>query len=406
VNDEVITDVNIITNLLKLIQKTATQVHIRVLLNEYSGTIKSIEYDEIKFYTKFKVPTVDTSVRVNFYYLNKYFYFETTILSKEKDTLSLKMPKTIYRHYKRRTTRYDIDNLNIFADLKLIHIADSPSLDLIKSNLQYSHIKNEIVKEAREDVPDANKILQLILKEIKEYFITDNISVVLPVKKEDIVVKILKIWRKPFLIQYTQEYDKYFENPFSDDVVTFKEYIKILKKNTTDDKKIDNFIHRMINEYEKMDIFSILYTPIYVSNILVGYFIASNRLKSTKAINKNEIQYFKEATEILHEAFLKRRLNSMDTQELRVKVKDISTSGVGLDVFDSLLASVLQKETKVRCDINIKKNRGFFFTGIVKNRRKNGSRLYIGIEIREIINKNRIILYNFIDEIKQSNNAV
>ncbi len=393
---EPIVDKNRITNLLNLIAKSSTTTYIRIELNEYSGVIKNIEYDEIEFFTKFKITKLSTPVRVSFNYLNKYYYFDAKFLRQEKNLIYLQVPEVIYYHYRRKATRYKIEHLDIFADIKIVHIPDSPVLEFSKSKA--SHIKNEIYKELQKDVPDANLILRLILREIKEYFLVDKAKIVMPVKEDNIITRILKTWRKPLLVQRTQEREEYLKNPFPKEVVTFSDYIKFLRENKTPENKIEDFIKNRMSQYKKEDIFSVLYTPIFVSNLMPGYIYAVNTFNSKKIINLNEINYFKEISEIIHETLLKCRLNSLESQELMIKVIDISTGGLRLKVIDPLLSAVLQEGMKLRCFVNFGKNKKCFFIGIIKSKRKRSNGTYIGVEIWEILEKNKVILYNFIEK--------
>jgi hypothetical protein len=52
---------------------------------------------------------------------------------------------------------------------------------------------------------------------------------------------------------------------------------------------------------------------------------------------------------------------------------------------------------KVKCKIFISPEKFFEFIGIVRNKRKKENFNYFGIEIWEINEKNRTILYNFIE---------
>ena len=397
-SEEVLNDKSKIENLLNLISKSNSVIYIRIGLNEYSGIIKELGYNEFSFFTKFKIAELSPFVRINFNYLNKYYFFDTKFIRREKNLIYLQIPEIIYRHYKRKSTRYKADKFNIFADIKIINIADSPTISFIKNNVKPSHIKSEIYKELQKDVPNANLILNLILREIKEFSIVDNVKIIMPLKEENIIAKILKIWKKPLLIQNAQTREEYLKNPYPNEVITFLDYIKFLRKNNTPEEKINEFIDKHISHYKKEDIFSILYTPIFVSNIMPGYIYAYNISGSKKIIRLNEINYFKDVAEIIHEALLKRRLNSLTSEELNVKVIDISTNGIGLEVVDPLLSSAFTEGMKLRCKIFFNRKKEYvIFTGVIRSMRKQKNSVYIGVEIREMLEKNRMVLYNFIE---------
>jgi len=396
-----ISDKNKIENILNLVLKSNSLVYLRAELNEYSGLLKEVKPNLITFYTKFKIPENFKTIFVHFTYLNKYFFFQTQIKNIEKNLYFLSFPNTLYTHLRRKSKRYNVQELDITTDLKIINLADSPVKDLIKSKLTLTYEKNKILKELEKDLPDINLLITYIIKEVKEYLITNEIKIILPIKKENFITSILKLWRKPLLIRRTDLIESYITKPEKDEYVTFYNYINFLREKNIDEKKITNFIGACIKLYKKIDAYSALYVPIFVSNLMPGYILAYNNSQSKKIIQNKEINYFLEAAEIIHNGLLKRKLNSLDESELNIKVVDISTEGIGLKITDPLLANVLEPQTKIKTDLLIEKKIKCSFIGLVKNKREHKDHFHIGVEICEIDDKNRTVLYNFINELSR-----
>lgn len=390
-----------IINLLNLINKSNSQVYLRVELNEFDGIIKEVQNEYFIFTTKFKVPLIPKLARLHFNYLNKYYYFESKLIKYEKNLFYFKIPITIFCHSRRKARRYNIENLNIFSDIKIIHLPDSPALKVNEKQFNLSYEKNKIIKELSKDLPDTNFLITLIIKEVKEYFIFDEVKFIIPPKKEDLIAKILNRWQKPLLISKTDIIDEYLNIVNDKNFFTYGEYIKFLRDNKIEESRIAKFIENNIKLYKKMNIYSILYVPIFVSNIMVGYIMGYNKFERKKIINKNDIEYLIQAAAIIHSSILKRRLNSLNEGELKIKVFDISTEGTGLKILDPFIAKLIEKDFKLRLTIKIEKDKIISFIGSVKSKRELANSTLIGIEIYEIDEKSRITLYNFISNLSK-----
>ncbi|MBN1897466.1 MAG: PilZ domain-containing protein [Spirochaetes bacterium] len=394
--EDLLNDNSKIVNLLQIIFKSNIVIYLRTELNEYSGQIQKIEFDEFIYHTRFKIPKLTPPITFNFNYLNKYYYFDAELVKAEKSQSYFKIPQLIYLHYKRKSTRYNTEKSDMYADIKIVQIPESPTIQFIKNKSQLTGIKNKIYSELQEDVPNVNHLMHLILKEITQFSMVDMVKIIIPVKDENIYTRILRAWNKPLLVQVTQEKESYNVNPYPDEAVTFLEYLKLLKEKKTPEDKISEFISNLMVQFKKEEIYSVLYTPIFVSSLMPGYIIAYNTTESSRKIELPIIKHLKDRAEIIHEALLKRRLNSLTEHELKVKVVDISPNGIGFRLIDPLLISSFIKGMKLKISLPLDDKICSFF-GVIKSKRKREDGTYLGIEIREIVESNRAILYNYIE---------
>lgn len=390
-----INDKEQIEKLLNYLAKMHNIVHLRSRLVEYLGYIKELYFDEFIFDTDYKIQKVEKNVRIIFNYMGQFYYFNTDIVNYEDDKYTLKIPKEVYIHVKRRYNRYKITHQNISCDLKLImsHLDQKVYQQMLYSVIEIKYIHDELKKEE----PDINNIIKLVFQNNQD--LCDQIRLFLPADSlpNKIIYNFLQLYRKPFLVNDTQDEKDYFTNEFPSHVTTYLDYMKQLQKLHRSSLEVNNILKELMHYYQKNSIYSVLYIPVFVINQLVGVLKISNLFKSQKKFDLDMINHFLSIGRVIAEIIIKNKLNCIKDEDLSITIKDISLSGIGIEVFESTCMKYLNINNRLKVNLKLDNKEWLFFTGIIKRIERLKDKFKLGIEIEEILPVNRVKLMNFLN---------
>ena len=384
-----------IKNLLELVERSGSIVHLRNDLNEYAGTLTQVTDNYISFYSKFKISSLKNEVTINFIYSNQYYYFNTRVINTDNNIIFLDIPDEIFIHIKRRHKRYNVLGFDVKAKIKIISIQSRTSN--IAYSIENKNLKKDspIIEEYKKEVPDIKKMLKNIMEELKEKFDLVSIKFQSNIDKRDIIYNILKLTKKPFYINNTLLRNSYLKNPDYPAIVSYKDYIDLLTKEGVEKSKIENFINKRIEYYKHSRILSELYVPILLQDEFLGFIQIANR---SNIIDKINVNYVKEIVNIFTESIIKAKLNSISEEAIQLKIKDISLSGIGAMVYDELLIETLQEESKLLVDLYALSKNISKFIAVIKRKIKRKNYTELGMEITEIEPKEERKFNNFIDK--------
>lgn len=390
----IINDRTRISHLLNLLIQTKTQIILRNLLTEYTGVFEEILEDKVIFSTKFKIKTLESTGTLIFSYENQTHYLNSEILLYKGNKYAVTIPDEIFVHIKRKYKRYRISGLNISCNLQLIK--SSVNRDIFQSMIYLPIEIQYLEKEMEKEEPNIANVMNLIFDYNKN--LSDKIILHLPASKvnNNIVLNFLTKYMKPFLINNTQDQKKYFTNDFPEQMLSYKEYVRLLIKTEKSSEEINKTINTLMEAYKKADVFSVLYIPIVIINQLAGILEVNNNNVSKNIFDLNKINHFRSIGAIINEIILKNKLNCIQ-EESDINVRDISMSGIGIRVFDSTCIHYLHIDSKLKITLKLDNKPLLDFIGVIKRIIGAKDKYNIGIEIEEILPMNRMNLVDFIN---------
>jgi hypothetical protein len=396
---QVIDDQKKIENIFKLLIKTNSIFTLRNLLTEYKGKISDIEYDNVMFNADVEINDIQPSLRVSFYYLNKYHYFDANVVSSEKKVITLEVPAEIYTRAKRQYKRYPINDPEVTCHLKLINFNQNIQQGFETQGL--SQNLRQIYQEINKEKPDFPTIVQLINEENRN--ICDEFKIFSGVDSlpDQNVAAFLKYYRRPLLLNNLQEiqYSKHdaMDKDQGKKFYQIRDYIGFLHK--THSKEVKSIIHDLIAYYKENSIYALLYVPVVILSNVIMVLRIVNRVDTRKIFNESNVNYFISIAKVINEAFIKNKLNAVDERSQHIQIDDVSLAGVGIDIQDKLFVGFLKQDTKVRVYLDHNKRPWISFVGLIKRKIKKEDATEIGIEMSEILPDNHAKLINYVNKI-------
>ena len=329
---QIIDDEKKIINIFKLLQKTAPVLNLRNLLVEYRGKITELLPEQLIFHSDVNIINLQNHLRISFYYLNKYHYFDTELVKADKNNkkLALAIPRQIYIHTKRQYKRYKVDDHYLTCNLKVIgYDKDIQTHHKIQG---LSGTMKSIYSELSHDKPDFPRIVKLIYKENKN--ICDDFKIYTLIDKlpDNNIASFLENFKKPLLLNnlFELKYNQDSKPGNNANYLILTDYIDFLSRINV--KNVQNVILELANYYKKNSIFSLLYVPIVILGRVIGTLKVANKTSSKRLFRANDVNYFISIAKIINESIIKNKLNSIDDSYLNIKIEDISLSGIGITV--------------------------------------------------------------------------
>ena len=395
---QIIDDKRKINSIFKLLQKINTVFNLRNFLVEYRGKIEDVLHDQFTFISDVNIINLHDVLRLSFYYLNKYHYFDTRPMHVDKDNkeLVLEIPKQIYIRSKRQYRRYPVNDDFLVCNLKVISYDKEIRAGHDIQGL--SGVMKSIYHELSHDKPDFPKIVKLIFEENKH--ICDDFKIFTSIDKlpDQNILSFLQEFKQPLLLNdlFELKYKSQANLKRNSNFFRLRDYIEFLSVSHVAD--IKNVILDLGNYYKKNSIFSLLYVPIVILGRVIGVLRISNT-RSKRLLSNNDVDYFISIAKIINESIIKNKLNAVDDMSLNIKIEDISLSGVGITIKDRIFSGFLRKNTILKVFLCLKEKPWLSFIGYTKRIAAKGGLINIGIEISEILPNNQAKIVNYINKL-------
>ncbi|MEN2998648.1 MAG: PilZ domain-containing protein [Brevinematia bacterium] len=278
-------------------------------------------------------------------------------------------------------------NINIIKDL---------SQDLKNRAFSMPSRLGAIFREVSKDVPDIPSVIKMVQDELNN--VSDIGELFLHKQGESLPlpVIILTKYKKPILIENTQEEASYFKKYLGEEAIAFGKFMEDLK---WPGEKVDEEIKKFISFFQKSNIKSIIYAPIFLFENVVGHIrVASLLNKTGRSLSLRDVFYVQSLADITSEALAKYKLFSLtSSSEFPLPVHDISVGGLKVEI-EQYLAKFLDVGTRVKISIKFDDNRTIVVKGRVLRVETEGSKLFSAIQFEDLDKTDEIVISSFVDK--------
>ncbi|MCX8029672.1 MAG: PilZ domain-containing protein [Brevinematales bacterium] len=392
---KVITDYGEIISIFKICKLYTLKLNIVYDNNKLNGTISNISEYIMTLETDFEIPSSVKSVDISFELNKEPYHFKSEVVKISGKELSILIPSQVEIWIPRKYER-SLCYGKVFCNINVIRDISQELRTKIQSMPpRLATIFNELSK----DTPQIPLIIKMVNTELKGI---SNIGELFLHKQGEnlpLPVIIISKYKKSLLIEDTQDPKSYYKKYFGDDIIPFTKFMEDLNWNSS---KIEEEIKKFIIFFQKNNIKSICYVPIFLFENTVGHIrVASLLDKVSKSLTIRDVFYIRSLGDIVSEALAKYKLFSLaQNSEYPLPVHDISIGGIKVEI-EQYLSKFLEAGTKVKLNIKFNNGKSISVKGKVLRIDAQEEKLFLAVEFENLDKSDEVIISDFIKKNKE-----
>lgn len=255
-----------------------------------------------------------------------------------------------------------------------------------------------IFKELSKDPPNAPLIIKMVQSELNS--ISDIAELILHKQGENLPLPVIIItkYKKPILLEDTQDKSSYFKKYLGNEVIQFSKFMEDLNWSN---EKIEEEIKKFILFFEKNNIKSITYVPIFLFENVIGHIRVGSLInKISKILSLRDVFYIQSLADIVSEALAKYKLYSLSTtNEFPLPVYDIGVGGIKIEI-EQYLAKFLEPGVKVKINIKFDDGKIISTKGKILRIDQEKETLFAAIEFEDLDKVDELVITDFVNRNK------
>lgn len=392
--ERVVLDYGEIIAILKICKLYDIKVNIEFDNNKTTGRIGDISDYTLTIKTDSEIPSSVKSLEISFELNKEPYHFKGDVVKISSKEVMVLIPSQLEvwrpRKYERSPCYGKVFcNMNIIRDL-------SPNLRERISTMPPKF--EELFKEISKDTPNVSLVIKMVQEELSRSFDISEIFLHKQGETLPLPVVIITKYRKPLLLEDTQEEASYFKRYIGNEVVCFGKFMVDLNWSTG---KIKDEVKKFIAFFNSNNIRSIAYAPIFLFENVVGHIrVASLLSKVSKVLTLKDVFYVQSFADIVSEALAKYKLFSLtSSSEFPLVVCDISVGGAKIEV-EQYLAKFLEQGTKVKLIFKFNDGKVVIVKGKILRIDSGEEKLFVAVEFENLDRMDEIIINDFVSKNK------
>ncbi|MCX8096682.1 MAG: PilZ domain-containing protein [Spirochaetes bacterium] len=387
---KIITDYGEIVSIIKICKLYSLRFNIVFDNNSIGGVISDISEFVISLKTDSEIPSSVKSLDISFQLNKDPYHFRAEVVKVSGKDISILIPSQLEIWVPRKYERSYCFG-KVFCNINIIKELSGE----LRSRAQNIPARlSSVFSEVSRDVPNISLVMKMIKDEVAS--ISDIGEVFLHKQGENLPLPVVIVsrYRKPILLEDTQDEKSYYKRYLGNEVISFCKFMEDLNWDTD---RISREVNKFMLFFANNNIKSITYVPIFLFENVVGHIrVASFLDKISKVLSLRDVYYIQSLSDILSEALAKYKLFSLSSNsEFPIPVYDISLGGAKIEI-EQYLSKFLEPGVKVK--INIKFDDGKILTlrGKVLRIDTEEDKLFAAIQFEDISKIDETIISDFV----------
>jgi|GEM_PF-1674795 len=359
------------------------------------GRVESISEYTFSMILENQIPPNTKSLDISFEFNKEPYHFRGEVVKTSSKEVVLLVPSQIEIWTPRRHDRTFCYG-KVFCALNIIRNLSDSELSKM-SSLPTS--LTPIYRELRKESPTVPLIIKMVKDELTK--LGDKSDLLIHKQGENLPLPVVVIsrYKKPLLLEDTQNYESYFKKYLGDEIIPFGKFMEDLK---WDDDKIKAEVQKFISYFAQHNIRSIVFVPVFLFESIAGHIWVGTLLnKVSKILTPRDVFYIKSMADIISEALVKFKLFSLGSgEEYPLPVYDISLGGMKFEV-EQYLAKFLDVETKLKLYIKLNDGKTITTFGKVIRLEEEDGKLFAAVEFYDMGKAEEIILSDWLERNKE-----
>jgi len=392
---KVILDYGEILSLLKICKFYGLSLNVVYDNFKARGKVESISEYTFSIILENQIPPNIKSLDTSFEFNKEPYHFRGEVVKISGKEIVLLVPSQIEVWAPRKHGRVFCYG-KVFCKVNIIRsLSDSELSKMSSIPTSLTNIYRELMKES----PSVPMIMKMVKDELAR--VGNRSYLVLHKQGENmpLPVVIISRYKKPLLLEDTQDYSSYFKRYLGDEIIPFGKFMLDLK---WDDDKIKAEVQKFMNYFMQHDIRSIAFVPIFVFESIAGHMWVSTALgKVSKTLTPRDVYYVKAMADIVSESLAKFKLFSLGSEEeYPLPVYDISLGGMKFEI-EQYLAKFIDVGTKLKLYLKFNDGKVLTLMGKVIRIDEEEGKLLAAVEFYDMGKAEEVILSNWIEKNKE-----
>lgn len=393
--EKVILDYGEIISIFKICKLYDIRLSIIFDNNKTSGKIQDISEYIFTIKTESEIPPSVKSLDISFELNKEPYHFKGEVVKISSKDITVLIPSQLEVWRPRRYER-NFCYGKVFCNVNIIKEMSS---EVRSKFVSMPSRLGMIFKEVSKDTPNVSLVMKMIKDELET--ISDIGELFLHKQGETLPLPVVIItkYKKPLLLEDTQDKSFYSKKYLGNEVITFTKFMEDL--NWTPEK-IEEEVKKFIVFFAKNNIRSITYVPIFLFESVVGHIrVASFLNKVSKTITLRDVFYIQSLADIASEALAKYKLFSLtNANEFPLPVYDISVGGVKVEI-EQYLAKFLEPGTKVKLNIKLGRDKIISVKGKVLRIDSEEDKLFMAVQFEDLDKAEEMVISDFVSKNKE-----
>lgn len=394
---KIITDYGEIVSIIKICKLYSLKFNIVFDNNSIGGVVSDISEFVIFLKTDSEIPSSVKSLDVSFQLNKDHYHFRAEVVKVSGKEISILIPSQLEIWVPRKYERSYCFG-KVFCSINIIKELSSE----LRSRINNVPVRlSSVFSELSRDVPNISLVMKMIKDEISSISDVGEISLHKQGENLPLPVVIVSKYRKPILLEDTQDEKSYYRRYPGNQVISFCKFMEDLN---WDVNRISREVNKFMLFFANNNIKSITYVPIFLFENVVGHIrVASFLDKVSKVLSLRDVYYIQSLSDILSEALAKYKLFSLSSNsEFPIPVYDISPGGAKIEI-EQYLSKFLEPGVKVKMNIKFDDGKVLTLRGEVLRIDTREDKLFAAIQFEDISKTDETIISDFVARNNKNN---